>query len=120
MVMERVQTLNEETVRQIVRRVVYRTVGRLHFPIVIGRKSSSLIYAAFLAAAYLSILFGVLAGYLPVTTLLGLLTVFLAVPVALGVYKNADDIPNLLPLMGKNVLINILTPMLMALGLFLG
>jgi len=29
MVMERVQTLNEETVRQIVRRVVYRTVGRL-------------------------------------------------------------------------------------------
>jgi len=97
-----------------------RTVGRLHFPIVIGRKNSSLIYAAFLAAAYLSILFGVLAGYLPVATLLGLLTIFLAVPVALGVYKNADDIPNLLPLMGKNVLINILTPVLMAIGLFLG
>ena len=97
-----------------------RTVGRLHFPIVIGRKNSSLIYAAFLASAYLTIIFGVLADYLPTATLLGLLTVFLAVPVALGVYKNADDIPNLIPLMGKNVLINILTPVLMAIGLFLG
>ncbi len=97
-----------------------RTVGRLHFPIVIGRKNSSLIYAAFLALAYLAIIIGVIAGYLPIATLLGLLTVFLAVPVALGVYKNADDIPNLIPLMGKNVLINLLTPVLMAFGLFLG
>jgi len=97
-----------------------RTVGRLHFPIVIGRKNSSIIYAAFLAAAYLSIIFGVLTGYLPVATLLGLLTVFLAVPVAMGVYKNADDIPTIIPLMGKNVLINILTPVLMTIGLFLG
>ncbi len=97
-----------------------RTVGRLHFPIVIGRKNSSLIYASFLAATYLSILFGVIAGYLPATTLLGLLTLFLAVPVALGVYKNADDIPAIIPLMGKNVLICILTPLLVTVGLFLG
>lgn len=97
-----------------------RTVGRLHFPIVIGRKYSSIIYASFLAAAYLSIIFGVLTGYLPVATLLGLLTAFLAVPVAISVYKNADDIPTIIPLMGKNVLINILTPALMAVGLFLG
>ena len=97
-----------------------RTVGRLHFPIVIGRKYSSIIYATFLAAAYLSIIFGVLAGYLPIATLLGLLTVFLAVPVAISVYNNADDIPTIIPLMGKNVLINILTPVLMTIGLFLG
>ena len=96
-----------------------RTVGRLHFPIVIGRKNSSIIYAAFLAAAYLSIIVGVYLAYLPIATLLGLLTVFLAVPVAIGVYKNADDIPKLIPLMSKNVLINILTPVLMAIGLFL-
>ena len=79
-----------------------------------------MIYAAFLAAAYLSIFFGVLAGYLPVTALLGLLTIFLAVPVTIGVYKNADDIPSIIPLMGRNVLINILTPVLVAIGLFLG
>ena len=97
-----------------------RTVGRRHFPIAIGRQKSSLIYAAFLALAYFSIILGVVTGYLPIAALLGLLTVFLAVPVALGVYKNADDIPNLIPLMGKNVLINILTPVLMAIGLFLG
>jgi len=97
-----------------------RTVGRLHFPIVVGRKYSSIIYATFLAAAYLSIIFGVLTGYLPIATLLGLLTLFLAVPVAISVYKNADDIPTLIPLMGKNVLIDILTPVLMTIGLFLG
>jgi 1,4-dihydroxy-2-naphthoate octaprenyltransferase len=97
-----------------------RTVGRLHFPIAIGRQKSSLIYIAFLALAYLSIILGVLTDSLPLPALLGLLTVFLAVPVALGVRKNADDIPHLVPLMGKNVLINLLTPVLMAIGLFLG
>ena len=97
-----------------------RTVGRRHFPIAIGRQKSSLIYIAFLALAYLSIILGVVTGHLPPLTLLGLLTAFLAVPVALGVHKNANDIPSLIPLMGKNVLINILTPVLMAIGLFLG
>ncbi len=96
-----------------------RTVGRRHYPMVIGRRKSSLIYAAFLALAYLSLVVGVLLGYLPRPALLGLLTLILAVPTARGAYADADNIQALLPHMGKNVIINITTPVLIAAGLFL-
>ena len=95
-----------------------RSVGRRHYPILIGRRKSSLIYAAFLACAYLSIIAGVLLYLLPTWALLGLLTLFLAIPAARTAYLKADDLPHLVPALGQNVLINILTPALMAVGLF--
>ena len=52
-----------------------QSVGRKHFPIIIGRQASSFIYAAFLIAVYLSIAFGVYFGYLPKTSLIGLMTI---------------------------------------------
>ena len=95
-----------------------RTVGRRHYPILIGRRKSSLIYGAFLAGAYLAIIAGVLLQLLPTWALLGLLTIVLAIPAARTAYIMADDPPHLAPAMGQNVLINILTPTLMAVGLF--
>jgi 1,4-dihydroxy-2-naphthoate octaprenyltransferase len=95
-----------------------KSIGRKHYPIAIGRQQSSLIFAAFLALAYLSLIIGVVLGYLPPLSLLGLLTVFLAVPLARGAYTHADDIPALIPFLGQNVIINIATPLLMAAGLF--
>jgi len=97
-----------------------KTIGRRHYPILIGRRKSSIIYIAFMAAAYLSIIVGVILKLLPWTSLLCLLTVPLAVQSGLGAYRNADDLPRLGPAMGQNVLINILTPVLLAIGLFLG
>jgi 1,4-dihydroxy-2-naphthoate octaprenyltransferase len=97
-----------------------RTVNRRHFPILIGRRKSSIIYGAFLAAAYLSIIVGVVLGLFPLTALLGLLTLPLAVQASLAAYRYADDLPKLGPAQGQNVLINILTPGLLAVGLFLG
>lgn len=97
-----------------------RTVNRRHFPILIGRHKSSFIYNAFNAAAYLSIIVGVILKLLPWPALLGLLTVPLAVQAGLSSYRNADDLPKLGPALGQNVLINILTPVLLAIGLFLG
>lgn len=96
-----------------------KTVKRVNYPITIGRRASSRIYAAFLVGAYLSIIIGVVLGLLPVWTLLGLLTIFLAVPSARRAYQYADDIPLLIPAMGQNVMINVLTPLLMAVGLFI-
>jgi 1,4-dihydroxy-2-naphthoate octaprenyltransferase len=95
-----------------------RSVGRRHYPIVIGRKASSLIYGGFLLGAYLSIVVGVVLGYLPPTGLLGLLTLIIAVPAAVGAYRYAEDLPKLAPYMGFNVLLNVLTPALLAIGLF--
>jgi len=44
-------------------------------------------------------------------------------PIAVGrkkVLKNANDIENLIPFMGKNVLLNILMPLLTAIVIFIG
>jgi 1,4-dihydroxy-2-naphthoate octaprenyltransferase len=96
-----------------------RSVGRRNLPILIGRQRSSIVYALFLVATYLSMVAGVWLGHLPAAVLLGLLTLPLAVLAAIGVYRYANDLPNLLRYMGFNVLLNIVTPVLMAIGLLI-
>jgi len=96
-----------------------KSVGRNHLPITIGRKKSAVIYVAFLAGAYLSVILGFLLDVLPAWSLLALGTLILAIPTAMGSIKYADDIEKLMPHMAKNVLINILTPLILAIGLFL-
>jgi 1,4-dihydroxy-2-naphthoate octaprenyltransferase len=44
----------------------------------------------------------------------------LAIPSIIGAFKNKDNIPKLIPSMGQNVVINLLTPLLMAAGLIWG
>lgn len=96
-----------------------RTIGRRHLPIVIGRRRSSLVYAAFLLGAYLSIVAGVLFGALPPLALLGLLTLPLAFVTARGAILYAEDIAHLVPILAINVLVIVLTPILTAIGLFI-
>jgi 1,4-dihydroxy-2-naphthoate octaprenyltransferase len=98
---------------------VDRAVGRRNLPIILGRPACSIIYALILAATYLCLVIGVWLGYLPVAALLGLLTVPLAVAAAIGVYRYAEDLPNLMRSMGFNVLLNIATPILMGIGLLI-
>lgn len=93
-----------------------RAVGRRHFPIVAGRRTSAWIYGAFLLATYLSILLGVVLGLFPVWSLLGLATLILAVPTAVGVLRYSDNIERLLPYMGFNVILNLATPVLVGIG----
>ena len=95
------------------------SVGRRHYPILVGRKASSLIYGAFLLGAYLSIVAGWALNVLPAWALLGLLTLVIAVPTAIGAYRYADDVEKLAPHMGMNVLLTVLTPILAAVGLFI-
>jgi 1,4-dihydroxy-2-naphthoate octaprenyltransferase len=97
-----------------------KSVGRRHLPIVVGRRTSSLVYAAFLLSAYLAVVIGVSLGYLPKASLLGLVTVPVAVPAAVAAIRYAENTAKLIPSMGMNVIINIVTPTLVAIGLFLG
>jgi 1,4-dihydroxy-2-naphthoate octaprenyltransferase len=94
-----------------------RTVGRRNFPLTASRPASSLIYGAFLALTYLSIIVGVMLGVLSTVSLIGLGTLIIAVPLAIGVIRNAEDIKKLVPYMGLNVIINLATPVLVAIGL---
>jgi 1,4-dihydroxy-2-naphthoate octaprenyltransferase len=95
-----------------------QSVGRRHYPIVLGRKASSLIYGAFLLGAYLSIVIGWILGYLPAAALLGLIALVVAVPTAVGAFRYADALERLVPYMGLNVILTVATPILTAVGLF--
>ena len=95
-------------------------VGRNHLPIVIGRKASVKVYAFFLAGAYGSIILGWLTGVLPAQSLAALVTIALGVNIVRGISRHADDIPALIPYLGRNVVLTVFTPVLLAIGLFIG
>jgi 1,4-dihydroxy-2-naphthoate octaprenyltransferase len=96
------------------------TVGRRTLPILLGRRRSSLVYTLFLLLTYVAIVFGVCMGYLPKLSLLGLATLLIAVPVSIHAFVDADDIDKLTKYMGMNVVINLVTPLLVAVGLLCG
>jgi len=96
-----------------------RSIGRKHYPIVIGRRASSLIYIGFLCFTYLTIILGVYGSVLPRLSLIGLVSAVLAVPAGIGAYRHADNTDKLVPYLGINVIVNIATPILVAIGLFL-
>lgn len=95
-------------------------VGRRHFPIVIGLRKSSMIYGAFLLLSYVSIIFGVFSQNLPAYCLMGIATIVIAIPAFAGAYRHGRNIQRLMPYMGLNVIIIILTPVLVAVGLLVG
>ncbi len=95
-----------------------KSVGRRHIPIVFGPKKSSFLYALFLLFAFLSIIIGIQTKLLPELTLLGMLTIPLAAMATYGAVKYAKDIPKLIPYMGINVLVILITPVLISIGLF--
>jgi 1,4-dihydroxy-2-naphthoate octaprenyltransferase len=94
-------------------------VGRKHYPILIGKKRSIWIYGLFLVGTYLTLIVGYLTNTLPLSSFLGLITIILAIPTLKGVIKNFESIPQLIPFMGKNVVIIIVTPVLISIGMFL-
>jgi 1,4-dihydroxy-2-naphthoate octaprenyltransferase len=96
-----------------------RMVGRRHLPIVLGVRKSSVIYILFLLLGYLSIGVGVWLRYLPPGCLLGEVTLLLAVPAMFRAYRYGEQHEQLLPALGCNVMINLLTPILLAVGLYL-
>jgi len=97
-----------------------RSIGRKHFPILIGNKASSAIYGLFLLLTYVSVIVGILLSLLPLFSGLALLTAPLAWRAYQGSRQNAENIPALIPSMGMNVIINLVTPVLLAIGLWIG
>ncbi len=97
-----------------------RTVGRRHFPMTRGVRRASLIYGVFLLLAYVSIVIGVMFRALPVMSLLALGTAVAAGMAYRRARQAADNIPKLIPALAMNVVVNLATPPLVALGLFFG
>ena len=76
-------------------------------------------YAAFLFLAFVAIAVGVALGKLPTLGLLGLLPLVIAVPTASGAIRYAEHTEKLVPYMGLNVLLNVITPLLLGIGLLI-
>jgi 1,4-dihydroxy-2-naphthoate octaprenyltransferase len=94
-----------------------RDVGRRHLPILLGRKKSAWVYVGFLVATYVVIVLCVYLAILPITGLLGLSSVMLAIPSACLSIKYADDMEKLKPALALNVAVTLSTPVLVAVGI---
>ncbi len=96
-----------------------QTVGRKHLPILLGRKNVARIYILFLAASYMPILVGYALGVFPVHVFIALASIALTIPTSRGVLRYSDEMKSLVPYLGKNVIINLATPALLAIGLMI-
>jgi len=96
-----------------------KSVGRKNYPIILGRERSAVIFTSFIVLTYLSLVCGVLLRFLPWHSLLAAATIAIAFPLAKGVKTFADNIPQLTRYLGFNVVLNLLTPLFVALGLFI-
>jgi 1,4-dihydroxy-2-naphthoate polyprenyltransferase len=95
-------------------------VGRLNYPILIGKKKSAMIFVIFNLMAYLALLVSAYLDGLNSGVLLGLITLLISIPCMFGVLKHAEDTKKLLNYLRINVLINLFTPLLMGIGLIFG
>jgi len=95
------------------------TVNRRTSPIVIGKKRAAYFFSLVTLLVYIWVVWAVTCHYMPVFTLLSLLTLPIAVNVIKGSFRY-DNMEIFLAAMKKNVLLVLLTQALIAAGYILG
>jgi 1,4-dihydroxy-2-naphthoate polyprenyltransferase len=90
--------------------------GKRTLPVRFSRAAIVTGYNAAVVAAYLAVVFGVVAGILPIPTLLMLLTVPLARRVSAGLTPNYDNPYGLMAFMGVNVRLHLAAGALLLIG----
>jgi 1,4-dihydroxy-2-naphthoate octaprenyltransferase len=93
-----------------------KAAGRRHVVILFGRRTSSWIYAIFLAATYLSVLLSVAVTAAPLAVLVSLITVPIGYKAIRIVLKSYDRVPELVPALGLNLTVILCTIALIAVG----
>ncbi|WP_299871620.1 prenyltransferase [uncultured Cocleimonas sp.] len=101
-----------------------KTVGRRHFPIVYGIENSLTLYLVISVITAMTIIILVGLGVLPVLALISILPLFTSIKVFRGLHSHVDEIrqqqySNVEPLLGMNVAMTILTPVLLGLTLII-
>ncbi|MEW8507812.1 MAG: prenyltransferase [Candidatus Thiodiazotropha sp.] len=94
-----------------------RSVGRDNFAIAWSPARRAWLYLVFVLLAYLVVIIGVLLGRLPASALLGLLTAAIAYQIFHGVRRYNGDNRQLIPYLGRNVIVTLATPFLIFLGI---
>ncbi|RLC60389.1 MAG: prenyltransferase, partial [Chloroflexi bacterium] len=96
-----------------------RKAGRKTLPITMGKVRASILYSVFTSIVYLWIIGAVVAGLMPVFSLIALLTLPIAVRAIQGVIKYREKMEQLVPVMRDNVLVVLLTQVLLGIGYIL-
>ncbi len=94
-----------------------RSVGRRNSLIVFGAARSAKLYSALVASCYVLVVAGVAFGIMPLTSLLFLATLPIAVRAIRGALRDHGDMPAFIPAMGANVQLVLLGNALLAIGL---
>ena len=97
-----------------------RAVGRRHIPALLGVSASVRVYALLLVGAYGSVLVGWLLEVLPLSALCMWLTLPLAFQVLRQLWRSEGERAVMVPALGKNVMLVIISPLLLGLGLLFG
>ena len=96
-----------------------RAVGRNHLIIRTSPQQGVAVYGLLLLGSFLVPVVGWLLGILPAGALLALLVAPLALRTFRDVRRGFNDLSLLLPSLTRNVVLNLATPVLMALGIYL-
>jgi 1,4-dihydroxy-2-naphthoate polyprenyltransferase len=92
-----------------------RNAGRKTLPITEGRRKASIVYSVVTIFVYVWIILAVTLRQMPVFSLIGLLTIPLAVKASKGALNSAD-FSKLVPAMADNVKVVLLTQLLLGIG----
>ena len=95
-----------------------RKAGRKTLPITMGKAKASIVYSVLTVVVYLWIIGGVVTGQMPTFSLIALGTLPFAVKAIQGALKT-QEIEELVPAMGNNVLVVLLTQLLLGIGYIL-
>jgi 1,4-dihydroxy-2-naphthoate octaprenyltransferase len=96
-----------------------KNAGRRTMPILIGKSKAWMVYTALTIIVYLWIIGWVIAGQMPIFSLIALLTLPFAIKAIMGSRKH-DDMNQLVPAMANNVMVVLLTQFLLGIGYILG
>jgi 1,4-dihydroxy-2-naphthoate octaprenyltransferase len=97
-----------------------RSVGRDNFAIAWQGEKTALLYLGSAALAYLTIVVGVATRVLPLTALIALFTSWLTYQAYTQIREYQGDISALVPALGKNVVVTLVTPFLLFVGILIG
>jgi len=97
-----------------------RSVGRLTLPMLLGRHHAVTVLGVQWLLAFCGLLLCVLAGWVPAGAAVGLLAAPLALRAWQLLRRDVEAADCLLPAMGLNVAVSVLTPLLMAVGMVFG
>lgn len=95
-----------------------RKGGRKTLPIVLGKSKASIVYSALTILVYLWIIFGVASKQIPIYGLIALLTLPFAAKAIKGALNHEEE-DKMIPALGSNVAVVLLTQLLLGIGYIL-